>query len=179
MPPSHFNLFCPFTLVLTVLYLGPNLSCYPTALAKSLAGHIKDVTSSSEGLAEGAYPGGAFEGMGGTMDLTNEMNGSLTGDVAISSSSVSGTMTRGGVASDSTVTHNSRMSGSQLLAVSDPSSTSTSRKPLITPPLALVSAPGTGWGLVDADGSEEGYGVVGLEPTMVDLLDPETLDHHR
>ena len=36
-----------------------------------------------------------------------------------------------------------------------------------------AAAPGTGWGLVDADGSEEGFGVVGLEPTMVDVLDSD------
>ena len=144
--------------------------------------------TSSEGIVDG--PGGAFDGMGGNMDLTNEMN--MDGSDATVGASVfaTGTMTRGGVTSTSTtnattntgtaststsISHPSKVFGSQLLSESI-----SSRKPATsTVPIALVPAPGSGWGLVDADGSEEGYGVVGLEPTMVDLLDPEPLDHHR
>ena len=141
------------------------------ALAKSLAGHIKDVTS-SEGICPADGPVGAFDGMGGNMDLTNDMNNSII-DATSSSSSMMASTTRSGLPTDTTISHPPRMTGNPLS--SDPS---TKKSPNL-PHVALVSAPGTGWGLVDADGSEEGYGVVGLEPTMVDLLDTETLGHHR
>lgn len=140
--------------------------------------------TSSEGgncPADGGQ-GGAFDGMGGgNMDLTNDMNNSITEATSSSSSSVvASTTMRSGSSSGSSssiISHPPKMTGNSLS--SDPFT----RKASPLPQVALVSAPGTGWGLVDADGSEEGYGVVGLEPTMVDLLDTETttttsLGHH-
>jgi len=108
--------------------------------------------------------------MGGNMDLTNDMNNSITEATSSSSSVVAAGTTRSGSSSgiSTTISHPPKITGNSLS--SDPFT----RKSSPLAQVALVSAPGTGWGLVDADGSEEGYGVVGLEPTMVDLLDTET-----